>query len=173
MTPRTARSVPGLRRSGRSVAAVGVVALLAAACGVSAPSGPASGVPTGLPPSATPVGPHASAFDVAISSWSAALVGGRPVVAGREPTAAFGTDGVEGTTGCNDYVAQYRAANGEIAITDFRSTGIGCDDPVGAVERRFVDAMTGARTVTLDPDGRLLIDGPGGSITFVVAGLGG
>ena len=50
------------------------------------------------------------------------------------------------------------------------STLMGCDGAIGTTEQRFMAALSAATTVSMDPDGRLMLDGPGGSIAFVVAG---
>jgi heat shock protein HslJ len=49
------------------------------------------------------------------------------------------------------------------------STLMACDGAVGAVEGRFVAALDGASLLSIDLEGRLVLDGNGGSITFAVA----
>ena len=102
------------------------------------------------------------------TAWKAILVDGQPTVDGNEPTARFGPTDVTGTTGCNSYAGSYRYASGSITFSDVRSTAIGCEGAIGAVEQRFIKALTGASTVAGDSTSRLVIDGSGGSITFVV-----
>ena len=42
-----------------------------------------------------------------------------------------------------------------------------CIGPIGDVEGRFTQAMTGATTATTDADGRLILDGTGGAVVFI------
>jgi heat shock protein HslJ len=102
------------------------------------------------------------------TAWTAVLVAGQPTVAASQPTATFTADRIEGTTGCNRYGGSYQYANGVIKFGQLMSTLIGCDGAIGAVEGRFNTAIAGATSVSMDPEGRLVLDGPGGSITFVV-----
>jgi heat shock protein HslJ len=45
-----------------------------------------------------------------------------------------------------------------------------CVDPaIEATEGRFMGALQGASSVSIDPTGRMILDGSGGSITFEVA----
>jgi heat shock protein HslJ len=104
------------------------------------------------------------------TAWTAVLVGGKATVLGSEPTAAFTTDQVRGSTGCNSYSGPYQYSAGTIAFGDLATTLIGCAGTLSDVEQGFVKALDGATTVSMDPDGRLIIDGSGGSITFTVAG---
>jgi heat shock protein HslJ len=142
--------------SGRATRAVPILVVLLAAmvfagCGAGAPS---------AIPSAAPV-------SLAGTAWKAILVAGQPTVAGTEPTAAFNADGVEGTTGCNSYGGSYRYAPGSIHFGNLMSTAMGCFGVISTVEQRFVAALNGASSASLDPTGRLIVDGAGGSITFV------
>jgi heat shock protein HslJ len=138
----------------RVLALVCLVAFAVAACGPTAsPSLIRSAVPASL----------------AGTTWRAVLVGREPTVPRSEPTARFTGDQVQGTTGCNDYGSTYRYDNGVIEVDEPISTAIGCDGVVAATEQRFVAALKGASSVAIDADGRLLLDGTGGSITFVVA----
>jgi len=104
------------------------------------------------------------------TAWTAVLVAGQPVVAASPPTAKFDADIIQGTTGCNGYSGPYQYAAGDIKVGEVISTAMGCENPIGATEQRFMAALTVATTVSMDPDGRMILDGPGGSITFVVAG---
>jgi heat shock protein HslJ len=104
------------------------------------------------------------------TAWTAVLVAGQPTVSGSEPTVTFTTDHVSGSTGCNSYSGPYHYSAGTIAFGDLATTLIGCFGAVSDVEQRFTKALDGATTVSMDPNGRLVIDGSGGSITFTVKG---
>jgi heat shock protein HslJ len=101
-------------------------------------------------------------------SWQAVTVAGQPVVVGHEPTARFTATEVDGTTGCNSYGGSYAYARGTITVGAMRMTLMACEGPIGEVEGRFTQAMTGATTATTDTEGRLIIDGTGGSIVFIL-----
>jgi heat shock protein HslJ len=130
--------------------------LILAACAGAAPS-PSGGV--------SPLDPAAPAGIE--GSWKALTVAGQPVVPGHEPTATFAATEVDGTTGCNSYGGGYTYAAGAITFGPMRMTLMACIGPIGEVEGRFTAAMTGATTATVDPQGRLTIDGTAGSIVFV------
>jgi heat shock protein HslJ len=141
--------------SARVVAALWLVVFAVAACG---PAAQAS-----LTRSAWPV-------TLVGSTWTAVLVGDKPTVAGSQPTAAFTTDQVKGSTGCNSYFGSYEYSRGVIKLSTMGSTAMACLDPaIEATEGRFMSAMQGASSVSIDPTGRMLLDGSGGSITFEVA----
>jgi len=132
-----------------------IVAFVAASCG---PAGEPSLIRSAWPQ--TLVG----------STWTAIRVGDEPTVAGSKPTAAFTADQVKGTTGCNSYFGTYEYARGVIKFSTMGSTAMACLDPaIGATEGRFMAAMEGASSVSIDPVGRMILDGSGGSITFEVA----
>ncbi len=104
------------------------------------------------------------------SAWTAVAVGAQPVVAASPPTATFKATTVDGTTGCNSYSGPYQYAAGVIKVGALTSTLVGCDGAIGTTEQRFMAALSVATSVSIDPDGRMILDGPGGSITFEVAG---
>ncbi len=143
-------------------------AFVAAACG-------ATPVPSVIP--SAPVSPSSSSAPTPIRSgapaalagtaWKAILVAGQPTVAGSEPTAVFAANQVQGTSGCNSYSGSYQYANGTIKLGNLISTAVGCGGAVGFVEQRFDAALRAASSVTIDPAGRLVLDGPGGSIAFL------
>jgi heat shock protein HslJ len=104
------------------------------------------------------------------STWTAIRVGDQPTVASSQPTAAFTADKVQGTTGCNHYFGDYEYARGAIKFSMMGSTAMACLDPaIAAMEGQFNAAMQGASSVSIDPAGRMVFDGSGGSITFEVA----
>jgi heat shock protein HslJ len=140
----------------RTLAAAAVLLLAVAAC-----AGPAASPP--VTRSSAPV-------SLAGTAWTAVLVAGQPVVPASPPTATFDATEVNGTTGCNRYGGAYTYADGAITFGAMRTTLMGCIGPIGDVEIRFSQAMGAATTATMDPDGRLVLDGPGGSIVFEVSG---
>ena len=137
------------------VVACFVVALALSACG---PAAEAS-----LTRSAWPA-------SLAGTTWTAIRVGDQATVAGSQPTAVFTANEVKGSTGCNSYFGSYEYSRGAIKFSTMGSTAMACLDPaIGATEGRFTAAMQGASSVSIDPAGRMIFDGSGGSITFEVA----
>ncbi len=102
------------------------------------------------------------------TTWTAVLVDGVAPVAGREPTAMFDATSVSGTTGCNSYGGPYQYAAGAVRFGPLVSTKIGCEAPISAMEQHFAAALEGATTASIDETGRLVLDGPTGSITLEV-----
>ncbi|MFL5684028.1 MAG: META domain-containing protein [Chloroflexota bacterium] len=100
-------------------------------------------------------------------SWRAVTVAGQTVVDGHEPTATFLAGEVTGTTGCNSYGGSYRYEEGALTIGEMRTTMMACIGPIGDVESRFTEAMSGATTAAVDGDGRLVVEGTSGSVVFV------
>jgi heat shock protein HslJ len=110
-------------------------------------------------------GPSAPA-SLAGTSWRAFSVAGAAPVAGREPTIAFTEDRISGTTGCNQYFGGYTFNDGAIAFSPIGMTMMACDDAVGDVESAFTKALGGASEAAIDSQGRLILNGPDGSISF-------
>ena len=137
-------------RSWPILALILLVATVAVACGSAAVSG-------------SP-GP---AVQLDGTSWKAILVVGQPPVAGREPTATFAGGRIQGTTGCNQYGGDYTLTGDSIAFGPLMSTMMGCDAAIGEVEGRFNKALSGARSASIDAEGRLVIDGTAGAVTFL------
>ncbi len=86
------------------------------------------------------------------TSWKAILVAGQPPVAGREPTATFASDRIQGTTGCNQYGGAYTQTGAAIEFGAMMMTLMACEDDVSAVEGRFNAALNGATTASLEFD---------------------
>jgi heat shock protein HslJ len=104
------------------------------------------------------------------TTWTAIRVDNLATVAGSQPTAAFAAEELQGSTGCNGYFGSYQYAAGVIKIGQIGSTAMAClDGAINATEQRYMAAMQGASSVSIDPAGRMIFDGSGGSITFEVA----
>ena len=132
-----------------------IVAFIAASCG---PAGEPSLIRTAWPET------------LAGTTWTAIRVGNQPTVAGSQPTAEFTADTFQGKSGCNSYFGSYQYASGVIKISQIGSTAMACvDAAVSAMEGQFMGAMQGASSVSIDPQGRMILDGSGGSITFEVS----
>jgi heat shock protein HslJ len=105
------------------------------------------------------------------TAWRVVAINGRPPVVGSEPTAVFGPAAVKGSAGCNSYGGSYTydPASGRIAFQDLSMTAMGCIEPGrGEVEAMFTTAINTAASASIDPQGRLVLSGPGGEIAFTV-----
>jgi heat shock protein HslJ len=131
-----------------------VAALGLAACDDAGP------VPTGQP--ATLAG----------TAWRVISVNGQGPVAGSEPTAVFEAARVSGSAGCNQYGGsyQYDAASGAIALKDLGMTAMAClEQRRNDFEGIFFSAINKVTNASLDPEGRLVLTGPGDRIVLVAA----
>ena len=134
-----------------------VLALLLAACGES-----------GLTREAHPA-------TLAGSAWRVVAVNGRPPIAGSEPTIVFAAAEVKGSAGCNSYGGRYayEPSTGAIAFRALGMTMMACAEPArNDIEALFTRAINQAATASIDPEGRLVLSGPGGEIVLMVDAVG-
>lgn len=109
------------------------------------------------------------------TAWRVVSVNGRPPVAGAEPTAAFAATEVRGSAGCNSYGGQYtyEPSTGAIAFRDLGVTAMACAEPArNDFEGLFTRAINQANSASIDPEGRLVLSGPGGEIVLAVDAVG-
>lgn len=105
------------------------------------------------------------------SAWRVVAVNGRPPIAGSEPTAVFAAAEVKGSAGCNSYGGRYTYdhSTGAIAFQDLGMTLMACAEPArNDMEALFSRAINQAATASIDPEGRLVLSGPGGEIVLTV-----
>jgi heat shock protein HslJ len=105
------------------------------------------------------------------SAWRAVSVNGRPAVAGSEPTAVFTATDVKGSAGCNSYSGQYAydPTTGAIAFRNLAMTAMGCVEPGrNDFDGIFSVAISKATSASIDPEGRLVLSGPGGEVVLTV-----
>ena len=103
--------------------------------------------------------------------WRVVTVNGRTPVVRSEPTAAFGDAKVTGSSGCNSYGGAYTydPSTGAIRFQDLATTLMLCVEPArNEVEMLFNQAINAATSASIDPQGRLVLTGPGGEIVFAV-----
>jgi heat shock protein HslJ len=108
------------------------------------------------------------------SAWRVVSVNGRPAIAGSEPTAIFAATHVQGFAGCNSYGGPYTydAATGSIAFRDIAQNLALCVEPArNDIEALFMRAISQASSASIDPEGRLVLSGPGGEIVLAVDGV--
>jgi len=107
------------------------------------------------------------------TAWRAVTISGRQPVAGSEPTVVFGSTNANGSSGCNSYggVYSYDPSSGAIAFKDIAMTAMLCVAPArNAIESLFTQAFNATTSASIDPQGRLVLSGPGGEIVLAVAG---
>jgi heat shock protein HslJ len=117
----------------------------------------------GEPGSSTP---H---LTLAGTTWRAVSVAGRPPVVDRQPTISFDADQVRGSGGCNQLGGSYSYVDGVLAFGNLTMTLMGCPEPIGSIEAGFVATLTGLKSASMDDNGRLVLDGPGGQVLLVRA----
>lgn len=102
--------------------------------------------------------------------WTVAEINGRAIAPGKAKlpmTMAFGASGrIEGTTLCNRYYATYVLTGESLTITMPIAGARGCDAPLMAQERLFLEVLRGVQRFERRDDGALVLIGTdGGSIT--------
>ncbi len=106
------------------------------------------------------------------SAWRVVAVNGRPPIAGSEPTAIFAATDVKGSAGCNSYGGRYSydPSTGAIYVPGHAddADGRASNLPVTMIEGLFTGALNQATSASIDPEGRLVLSGPGGEILLAV-----
>jgi heat shock protein HslJ len=105
------------------------------------------------------------------SAWRVVSVNGRPPIAGSEPTAIFAATDVKGSAGCNSYGGKYAydPSTGSIAFRDIAQNLALCVEPArNDIEAMFMRAIYQASSASIDPEGRLVLSGPGGEVVLTV-----
>lgn len=75
------------------------------------------------------------------------------------PTITFGSDGrLFGNSGCNNFNAEYSLNGNAIDISQVASTMTACEPQLMEQERRFFEVLNGLNRVSLDADGRLILE---------------
>jgi heat shock protein HslJ len=102
--------------------------------------------------------------------WIVTAVNGRPIAPGKAKlpmTMAFGASGrIEGTSLCNRYHATYVLTGEALTVTMPIATARGCDPPLMAQERLFLEVLRGIQRFELEEGGVLVLHGAdGGTIT--------
>ena len=92
------------------------------------------------------------------AEWTVVEIGGAPLVAGSQVTLDFAPDGrVSGHASCNSFTGAYSLSGEGLAISKVAGTMMMCDSALMDQERRFLDALGGARNFSIEADGALLL----------------
>ncbi|HET7029356.1 MAG TPA: META domain-containing protein [Candidatus Limnocylindrales bacterium] len=122
-------------------------------------------------PAPTPIrGSHLATL--ATTRWTVVAIGGQAIAPRPEVLLGFDATTVAGSGGCNGFGGSYAydPASGALRITDLVSTKRACGDPAtGRAEAAYFEALRGAAVASVDPDGRLVIDGAGPELRLAVA----
>jgi heat shock protein HslJ len=107
-------------------------------------------------------GPSGSPADEGlVGRWDLAEMGPTADLAHLLPTIEFTADGqVSGSAACNTFSGTYTTDGSALTFGGLATTKIGCQRPASAVEAEYLQALSGVTTWTVEPDGRLLLDGP-------------
>lgn len=102
---------------------------------------------------------------LADSTWTIVSAQGRPIPGGDD-LLWFHDAFLIGSTGCNRFTAKvlYDAPSGVVQVRPPTVTGLPCRGPLAVFEQSFLQSLAGARTASLDPAGRLVLDGLGGPL---------
>jgi heat shock protein HslJ len=112
---------------------------------------------------ASPAEPDASGSPAAglEGRWDLVEMGPTADFANLLPTIEFGADGsVSGFAACNTFRGTYTTDGATLTLGALATTKIGCQRPASAVEAEYLQALSGVTGWTIEPDGRLLLDGP-------------
>jgi len=103
-----------------------------------------------------------SSFSLAGSNWVLVSTAGNDMPSDIYISASFGEDGsLGGSSGCNNYSAQYQVDGDRISIGPAASTLMACPEPVMALESAYMQALGSAAGYKLDGENLILVDGNG------------
>lgn len=101
------------------------------------------------------------------SAWTATTLAGQPVLADREVTFEFDTEGnINGNTSCNSFGGTCTITDGTIEIGRLRSTRRACAQDVMQQERSFLSLLASATSWAITGD-ELVLTSPEGEIKAV------
>ena len=109
---------------------------------------------------AAPAEPSGSAGTGLVGAWNLAEMGPTADFAHLQPTIEFTADGgVSGFAGCNTFSGSYATNGSTLTWGPLATTKMACQRPGSAVESDYLAALSGVNAWTIEPDGRLLLDG--------------
>jgi heat shock protein HslJ len=111
-----------------------------------------------------PGGPEASPSGEAggiVGSWDLVELGPTADFAHLVPTIEFTPDGaVSGFAACNTFSGMYELDATALTFGPLATTKMACERPASAVEADYLAALASVTGWTIEPDGRLRLDGP-------------
>ena len=95
-----------------------------------------------------------------IGRWNLADMGPTADFDHLQPTIEFTADGaVSGFAGCNTFSGSYSTDGSALTFGPVATTEMACQRPVSAVESDYLSALSGVTRWSVEPDGRLVLDG--------------
>ena len=73
-------------------------------------------------------------------------------------TLRFGENKINGSSGCNRYMASYQLTETQLKIASTASTRMACEGQVMRQERQYLSALQAAQSYTINPQGQLQIN---------------
>ena len=108
----------------------------------------------------TPVTSPAGSGSGLVGAWDLAEMGPTADFAHLQPTIEFAAEGtVSGFAGCNTFSGSYTTDGATLTFGPMATTKMACERPGSAVEADYLAALSGVTGWTVEPDGRLLLDG--------------
>ena len=96
-----------------------------------------------------------------VGAWDLVELGPTADFAHLVPTIEFTIDGtVSGFAACNTFSGSYELEATRIAFGPLATTKMACERPASAVEADYLAALGAVTGWTIEPDGRLRLDGP-------------
>lgn len=102
--------------------------------------------------------------------WKIVEAGGAAVPEGSPASISFNIEGqVTGNSGCNRFTGGYVAEGEGVTFQPIAGTRMMCPPEAMAVETAVFAVLQGQATLSVDADGRLVIEGAGGTLVAVPA----
>ena len=93
-------------------------------------------------------------------SWQLIQIGEAAIDAIAIPTLEVtDTGAASGSAGCNRFSGSVIVSPDEIRLGPLATTKMACEEPINALEARYLAALSAARTWTIDGEGNLGIEG--------------
>lgn len=103
-------------------------------------------------------------------TWKIIEAGGAAVPEGSPASIAFNVEGqVSGNAGCNRFTGGYVAEGDGLTFQPIAGTRMMCPPEAMAVETAVFAVLQGQARVSVDADGRLVVEGAGGTLVAVPA----
>jgi heat shock protein HslJ len=102
------------------------------------------------------------------TSWRLLFLNGEAPIPGTEITAQFDAEQILGTAGCNSYQANYEQNDGRLAVLDFVTTEVFCEEPAGVMDQegQYMALMLGADRFQIQDDQLTLRTSDGETLVF-------
>jgi putative lipoprotein len=97
-------------------------------------------------------------------TWVVEDIAGGGVIDDSRVTLVFEADGVGGQASCNSYRARWTLEDGRLSIADPAVTMMACPEALMNQERRFLEALASADSVSFDETGALILAGNGAAL---------